>query len=57
MAIPKSEPIPALTNIAIAPQITTRNDPNKIRAPPTFAATAPSNAKNRTAIIDTDGIR
>lgn len=50
----KSEPIPALTTIAIVPHITTRNVPNTIGFPPTFAATAPSNAKNRTAIIDTD---
>ena len=55
--MPRSEPIPALTSIASVPQITTRDDPNATRAPPTLAATAPSNAKNRTAIIDTDGIR
>ena len=56
MAIPNNEPILALTSIAIVPHITTREEPNNIGAPPTFAATAPSNAKNKTAIIDTDGI-
>ena len=57
IAMPNSEPIPALTIIASVPQTTTRSAPNMMRAPPTFAATPPSNAKNRTAITDITRIR
>ena len=43
---PNAAPIPAVTAIAKAPQNVTRMVALSIGAPPAFAATAPSNARN-----------
>jgi len=54
--MPNSDPTPAVTAIARAPQNVTRNAPTIIPAPPARAANPPRSARKTSEVTETKGI-
>src|SRR5580700_9552474 len=55
--IPKSDPTPAVSAMANAPQNVTRIAPNITSAPPARAANPPRSARNTSEVPETRGIK